>query len=328
MTPPDPRPVPPYPANIRARGWRFELDYEQIEQSSTWQKAKPAVRPWLLMLWMLSWRQVPCGSWPADEEVIAGALGMDEDDWTKHRAVLMRGWTEHADGRLYHPTISIRVLEMMARRRSEADRKAAQRSTKKPVPADGDSSNVPPMSRGTPTGTPPGTPDGTPPGTPPGNPTPNTEYLLNTHPLSLPQGEGVDRQSHGTADTKPPDKPPTQKPLLGLRAWMAEVRAQGQPLIPEDDPVFDYAAKVGIPREFLALAWAEFKVRHGGDGSDTTKAKRYRDWRAVFRNAVRGNWLKVWFLDPATGQYGLTTVGLQAQRAQQAGTNPEGRAAA
>ena len=71
--------------------------------------------------------------------------------------------------------------------------------------------------------------------------------------------------------------------------------------------MFGYADEIALPREFLHLAWREFRTRHG-DGS-----KRYRDWRAVFRRAVRGNWLKLWYL--AADQYQLTTVGLQAQRA-------------
>jgi hypothetical protein len=118
----------PYPADTRAKGWRFELDYEQIEQSSTWSVAKPAARPWLLMMWMLAWKQVPCGSWPADEEVIAGALGIDEEQWALHRKALMRGWTEADDGRLYHPTITKRVIEMLGKRRSDSDRQAAKRA--------------------------------------------------------------------------------------------------------------------------------------------------------------------------------------------------------
>jgi hypothetical protein len=134
----------PYPPDTRAKGWRFELDYEQIEQSSTWGAAKPAARPWLLMMWMLAWKQVPCGSWPADEEVIAGALGIDDEQWAIHRKALMRGWVEADDGRLYHSTITKRVIEMLSKRRSDADRKAADRARKAlesagsppPVPAD------------------------------------------------------------------------------------------------------------------------------------------------------------------------------------------------
>ena len=83
--------------------------------------------------------------------------------------------------------------------------------------------------------------------------------------------------------------------------------------MPPDDPVFAYAQRVGIPREFLALGWRQFRHRY----SEQHPGKRYRDWRRVFRNAVEGNWLKLWWLDPASGQYALTTVGLQAQRSHE-----------
>jgi hypothetical protein len=79
-------------------------------------------------MWMLAWKQVPCGSWPADEEVIAGTLGIDDDQWALHRKSLLRGWVEHADGRLYHATITKRVVEMLSKRRSDSDRQAAKRA--------------------------------------------------------------------------------------------------------------------------------------------------------------------------------------------------------
>lgn len=95
---------------------------------------------------------------------------------------------------------------------------------------------------------------------------------------------------------------------IGLKAWLEAVKARGEKPIPPDDPVFAYAASAGIPDDFLALAWCEFKHRYC-----QPDAKRYRDWRSVFRKAVRGNWLKLWFVQP-DGAYALTTVGIQAQR--------------
>ena len=71
----------------------------------------------------------------------------------------------------------------------------------------------------------------------------------------------------------------------------------------------EYAALVGLPNEFLALAWAEFKARYKAPDS-----KRYKDWRAVFRKAVRGNWFRLWILDG--NGYRLTTVGEQAKRVE------------
>lgn len=98
---------------------------------------------------------------------------------------------------------------------------------------------------------------------------------------------------------------------IGFPAWCALVKAGGQKLIPEDDPVFAYAERVGLPDDFLRLAWREFHDRY----SDSTKPKRYRDWRAVFRNAVRGNWFKLWWHDG--NGYALTTAGMQAAKAHQ-----------
>lgn len=134
----------PYPADTKAKGWRFELDHERIEGSATWALAPAEARPWLLMLWMTAWRQVPCGSLDADEQIIAARIGAPPKLWAKHRAVLMRGWWRAEDGRLYHDTIAELVVEMMARRRSESDRKATQRAKRRkdsddspaPVPRD------------------------------------------------------------------------------------------------------------------------------------------------------------------------------------------------
>ena len=114
-----------------------------------------------------------------------------------------------------------------------------------------------------------------------------------------------------TPDTSinPPKPPRGRRDAVSLKTWAAEVRSGGEKLIPENDAVFDYAAAVGIPDDFMALAWQEFRHRYSQPG-----AKRYRDWRQVFRKAVRGNWLKLWYCDSA-GAYALTTVGIQAQRA-------------
>lgn len=127
----------PYPADTSAKGWRFELDYERIEQSGTWSAAMaaaldglPLARPLLLAMWYAAWKQVPCGSLPADDRELAGAIGLPSAVFAQYRDVLMRGWWQAEDGRLYHDTMAERVLEMMGKRRSESDRKAAQRARK------------------------------------------------------------------------------------------------------------------------------------------------------------------------------------------------------
>lgn len=96
---------------------------------------------------------------------------------------------------------------------------------------------------------------------------------------------------------------------IALTTWLEAIKASSEKPIPEDDPVFVYAEQVGIPPDHLRLCWREFRDRYSQPG-----AKRYRDWRGVFRKAVRGNWFKLWWVD-ADGQYMLTTCGKQAEMA-------------
>jgi hypothetical protein len=117
----------PYPADTRAKGWRFELDHERIRQSDTWALAPADVRPWLLMLWMVAWEQTPCGSMPDDDGLIAARIGINPKAFVKVRPALMRGWWKATDGRLYHRVITERVVDMLEYRRKEADRKGKHR---------------------------------------------------------------------------------------------------------------------------------------------------------------------------------------------------------
>ena len=120
-------PEPPYCADTKANGYRPEFDLPRIQQSRTWLLADNEVRPWLLMLWLHSWGNFPCGSWEDDDELIAASIGCKPEFFVGHKRQLMRGWVRHADGRLYHPFITAQVIEMKSKRRYEADRKKRQR---------------------------------------------------------------------------------------------------------------------------------------------------------------------------------------------------------
>jgi hypothetical protein len=128
----------PYPVDTRAKGWRLELDYEKIDQSDTWGLAAakvfeglPLARPLLLAMWYAAWKQTPCGSLPADETLIAAAIGIPKEIFAEYRDVLMRGWWLADDGRLYHNTLSTRVLEMVEYRKSTAERVAKHKAAKR-----------------------------------------------------------------------------------------------------------------------------------------------------------------------------------------------------
>jgi len=126
----------PYQESVKARGWLFSLDPERIEASDTWALAPAEIRPWLLMLWLKAWQSIPCGSLPPDDSVVAAKMGMPLIQFQSHRAVLMRGWWRASDGRLYHPVITERVLDMITRRRNDADRKAKSRGSHTNVTSD------------------------------------------------------------------------------------------------------------------------------------------------------------------------------------------------
>lgn len=88
-------------------------------------------------------------------------------------------------------------------------------------------------------------------------------------------------------------------------------KAKGEKPIPADDPVYAYAEQVGISTELLALHWAEFKLRRG------EAAKRQRDWRQTFRNSVRDNWFRLWWVPPGKPAE-ISSQGRQAMAAQEA----------
>ena len=101
--------------------------------------------------------------------------------------------------------------------------------------------------------------------------------------------------------------PITPKGAVGIDSFLDSCRNTGEKPIPEDDPVFAYGDQVGIPVDFLRLAWRELVDRSRESG------KRYKDWRKAFRNCVRANWYKLWFIAP-DGSVSLTTQGMAAQK--------------
>lgn len=119
----------PYPADTRAKGWRFEVDMEKVKASDTWLRAKTgALRGALLLLWSEAWQQTPCGSLPNDDELVALIIDMSPQAFAKSRSVLMRGWWLADDGRLYHDTIAERVLQMLDTRGADRTRQDARRN--------------------------------------------------------------------------------------------------------------------------------------------------------------------------------------------------------
>lgn len=92
-----------------------------------------------------------------------------------------------------------------------------------------------------------------------------------------------------------------------LRTYLDECERNDVDAVSADDPVFAYAARIGLPEEFLALAWSVFEAKYRDTDRKQTR------WPQKFRNAVEGNWFRLWY--QGEGGWVLTTAGIQAQRA-------------
>lgn len=95
--------------------------------------------------------------------------------------------------------------------------------------------------------------------------------------------------------------------LLSLKDWLAQCQQRGEQAIPGDDPVFSYAASIGLSTDLVVLAWQQFKRRRLGAG------KRQRDWRRAFRDSVETCAYRLWRFG-ADGEPVLSTEGQQAER--------------
>ncbi|WP_244123875.1 hypothetical protein [Burkholderia gladioli] len=127
-------------------------------------------------------------------------------------------------------------------------------------------------------------------------------------PIPPKGGDGPEETGTGEPPEATGVGKPARRAAIALKTFLADCRQVGEKPIPESDPVFDYAEKTGIPLDVLRLHWLEFKARYS-----LPDAKRYKDWRTVYRKSVRGNWFRLWFLRP-DGAFGLTTQGEQAKR--------------
>lgn len=98
-----------------------------------------------------------------------------------------------------------------------------------------------------------------------------------------------------------------------LSQWMVSVHERGEKLMSDYAPLNEYTEKVGLPADWVELAWIKFRDRYTSD--EKAKRKRYTNWRLVFKRAVEENWMKLWFYSDADKQFRLTTVGVSADLA-------------
>ncbi|MBE7186372.1 MAG: DUF1376 domain-containing protein, partial [Methylobacterium mesophilicum] len=102
------------------------LHVARLRDSDLAAEAAPEACWYAVLLWSAAWHQLPAGSLPANDAVLARLCGLGRDlkTFRKHRADAMRGWVECADGRLYHPVVAEQVNASWSEKLAYRDRKA------------------------------------------------------------------------------------------------------------------------------------------------------------------------------------------------------------
>lgn len=143
-------------------------------------------------------------------------------------------------------------------------------------------------------------------GNPPGTPLGGLEKTQRGTHRGTHSGEALHTPLEEQELKEEEREKPTPDRKVEIGTWLNSLN--GADAIPGDDPVFKYADDSGIPIDFLALSWIRFR-----DDMRERKTRKI-NWRAHYRNAVKGNWYKLWWIAP-DGECKLTTAGEQARRA-------------
>lgn len=113
-------PTPPVPPDADVRGFQsYPIDVTRLFKSAAWIKAPWMARGAVLALWFSAWQEVPAGSLPNDEDMLADAAKVGAD-WPAVREYALRGWVLHSDGRLYHAVVCEKVLDALTKRESQS----------------------------------------------------------------------------------------------------------------------------------------------------------------------------------------------------------------
>ncbi len=124
-------PPPLVPIDCDLRGLSYmPLDVVRLLDSdlfalSTGDECKAAI-----CLWCKAWGQVPAGSIPNNERVLAKWVGVSLSEWRTISDMVLRGWVECSDGRLYHSVICEKALEAWVERLAHRRRSAQGNATR------------------------------------------------------------------------------------------------------------------------------------------------------------------------------------------------------
>lgn len=106
-------PPPPVPADADLRHYdEMPLEVRRLRDSGIAGVADAEAFRCGLMSWGTAWHQIPAGSLPASDADLCRLVGLGRDlkTWKRIKPDAMRGWRLFADGRLYHPVVTEKVI--------------------------------------------------------------------------------------------------------------------------------------------------------------------------------------------------------------------------
>lgn len=129
MTLPDPLVA----QDVDLRGLPFmPLDVGRLRDSNLAIEASGDEFRAAVLLWCASWNQVPAGSLPDNDAVLASYAGYGRDvkGWKRVRQGAMRGFVACSDGRLYHPVVCEKAKEAWGERTEYRENKNNEKARK------------------------------------------------------------------------------------------------------------------------------------------------------------------------------------------------------
>lgn len=103
--------TPLVPADVDLRDFAFTpVEFDRLFKSETWLLSNDAEKVAAITLWGRAWSQVPAGSLPNDDRLLAHLSGSGPR-WKRLKPMALRNWLQATDGRLYHPVVCEKVLE-------------------------------------------------------------------------------------------------------------------------------------------------------------------------------------------------------------------------
>lgn len=107
----------------------FMLNVERLLASELWALTRnsPEAFRGAAGLWCRAWKQVPAGSLPDDDQILAAFADMPLARFKKMRALVMRGFVLCSDGRFYHKVLCEDVMRAAERKAEYAAEREADR---------------------------------------------------------------------------------------------------------------------------------------------------------------------------------------------------------